>query len=121
VRSKDTVQWASLFASGQNADLHLVHAIYENEESTNRGVLEVRRYLCDEAQKRWKHLATDLDVKATLHVAYGRVGDAVRKPAHDLNADVVIIGRGHLQERLGRLRTSSYDTIRESPCPVISV
>jgi hypothetical protein len=38
-----------------------------------------------------------------------------------LQADVVIIGRGHVKEPLGRLRTNSYAIIRESPCPVISV
>lgn len=58
---------------------------------------------------------------APLHIAYGSVGAAVRKPPRDLQADILIIGRGHVQEPLGHLRTSSYSIIRESRCPVISV
>ena len=37
------------------------------------------------------------------------------------SADLVIIGRGVMQETLGRLRTNVYAIIREAPCPVISV
>jgi nucleotide-binding universal stress UspA family protein len=36
------------------------------------------------------------------------------------NADLVVIGRGKLQEALGRLRTNAYAIIRQSPCPVVS-
>lgn len=36
-------------------------------------------------------------------------------------ADLLVIGRGHLQSTLGRLRTNAHNLIRLSPCPVLSV
>ena len=56
-----------------------------------------------------------------LCIAYGSAGAAVRKAAHDLQADIVITGRGRVQAPLGRLRSNAYAIIRETPCPVISV
>lgn len=117
----ETLRWASQFATEQGAEMHVVHAIDVEEESTNRGVLEVRRYLCERALELWRSLADQVGFKGPLSIAYGSVGTAVRRAAHDLQADVIVIGRGHIQETLGRLRTNSYAIIRESPCPVISV
>jgi nucleotide-binding universal stress UspA family protein len=119
--SADHLRWASKFASEQNATLHVVHVLDIEEESTNRGVLEVRRYLSEKAHEQWKPLQQRVNIDAPLVLAYGSVGAAVRKAAHDLEADTVVIGRGRLQEPLGRLRTNSYAIIRESPCPVISI
>lgn len=120
-RSVDTIRWAYQFASQQNALLWVVHAIDVDEESTNRGVLEVRRYLRENASNQWQNLEKELDFTVPLHIAYGSIGTAVRKAVHDLQADIVIIGRGHAQEPLGHLRSGLYSIIRESPCPVISV
>jgi len=36
-------------------------------------------------------------------------------------ADLLVIGRGHLQSTLGRLRTNAHNLILLSPCPVLSV
>lgn len=119
--SREVIQWGMKLASEHNADIHVVHAIDVNEESTNRGVLAVRRYLCEAALERWHLLEEELKFQAPLRVAYGSVSAAVRKAAHDLEADIVIIGRGQSKEALGRLRTHSYAIIRESPCPVISI
>jgi nucleotide-binding universal stress UspA family protein len=51
----------------------------------------------------------------------GDVSAAVRKAADENRADLVIIGRGVMQEAFGRMRTNVYSIIRESPCPVISI
>ncbi len=60
-------------------------------------------------------------VRAPLCVAPGDVSDVVREVATSHKADLVIIGRGMLDETLGRLRTNAYGIIRSSPCPVLSV
>jgi nucleotide-binding universal stress UspA family protein len=51
----------------------------------------------------------------------GDVAEAVRTEAQRHKADLVIIGRGMLDQSLGRLRTHSYAIIRQAPCPVLSV
>jgi nucleotide-binding universal stress UspA family protein len=120
-RSAETLQWGFCFASKQNGELRVVHAIDVDEESMSRGALEVRRYVRETALEQWERLKKKEGLTAPLCIAYGSVGPALRKAAHDLQADVVIIGRGHVKQPLGRLRTNSYAIIRESPCPVISV
>jgi nucleotide-binding universal stress UspA family protein len=51
----------------------------------------------------------------------GSVAEAVRNLALRKRADLVVIGRGAIRKGFGRLYANSYDIIRESPCPVISV
>jgi nucleotide-binding universal stress UspA family protein len=120
-RSKEAIRWASELATEHNAEMYVVHAIDENEESTNRGVLALRSYLRVNAVDKWQRLQQELSLNAPLHISYGSVGAAVRKAAHDLQADVVIINRGDCKQALGRLRANTYAVVRESPCPVISV
>jgi nucleotide-binding universal stress UspA family protein len=60
-------------------------------------------------------------VFAPVCVAVGDVAGSVREDARRHATDLVVIGRGLLQETLGRLRTHAYGIIRQAPCPVISV
>jgi nucleotide-binding universal stress UspA family protein len=41
--------------------------------------------------------------------------------AESRQADLLVIGRGSAAGMFGRLRTSAYAIIRQSPCPVVSV
>jgi hypothetical protein len=45
----------------------------------------------------------------------------VHQVAVDKKSDLLVIGRGVMHETFGRLRTQSYDIIRQSPCPVLSL
>jgi len=47
--------------------------------------------------------------------------DVIREAAMETDADLVVIGRGHAQDRLGRIRTHTYSIVHESPCAVLSV
>ncbi len=98
-----------------------MHAIAVEGEAMNEGLVKVREHLNQLAREEWAKLQKDLGSNLPLVVSFGPVGAAMRRAAHDLNADLVIIGRGHLSAPAGRLRTSSYSIIRESPCPVIRV
>jgi len=51
----------------------------------------------------------------------GDVAEGIRDLALRNRADLVVIGRGAIRTGLGRLYAHSYDIIRESPCPVLSV
>ncbi len=51
----------------------------------------------------------------------GSVADCIRELALQKRADLVVIGRGAIRMGLGRLHAHSYEIIRESPCPVLSV
>jgi nucleotide-binding universal stress UspA family protein len=51
----------------------------------------------------------------------GSVAEMVRNLALSKRADLVVIGRGAIKLGFGRLHSHSYEIIRESPCPVLSV
>lgn len=105
-----------------NAELTVIHAIpAADETSSNRGEIELRKYLFQAAEERIADLCREagIDVKVTL--VGGAVATAVREAVLRTNAGLTIIGRGHTQKALGRLRTSTYAIIRHSPCPVLSI
>jgi nucleotide-binding universal stress UspA family protein len=120
-RSAETLCWALRLASEQHADMHVVHAIDVNEKYMTMGAVLARQYLRERAYEQWGRLKRETGFTAPLYIAYESVGVALRKAVHDLEGDIVVIGRGRAKQTLGRLRANSYAVIRESPCPVISV
>jgi nucleotide-binding universal stress UspA family protein len=105
-----------------DAALTVVHAIpAADETSDNRGEIEVRKYLFHLAQEQLGQLKRDAGVDVTISLAGGPVSTVVRETALRKGAELVVIGRGHTQRELGRLRTQAYSIIRHSPCPVLSI
>jgi nucleotide-binding universal stress UspA family protein len=51
----------------------------------------------------------------------GNIAETVRELALRSRSDLVVVGRGAIKTGLGRLYGHTYDIIRESPCPVLSV
>jgi len=56
-------------------------------------------------------------MRAGVHVRGGEVGRVVHRVALDLKADLVLIGRGVLQDFFGCLLTNAYAIVHELPCP----
>ena len=86
----------------------------EDNPSLSEFLFSVARERIDKLQAE---AGTDFEV--CLHG--GKVGSVVRQSAMGHSADIVIIGRGVIQEPFGRLRSGAYKIVREAPCPVISV
>ena len=116
------LRWARELTGILGARLRLVHAIPAVDEiSENCGEVEVRRYLLAEAGKHFSaHFAAEPE-QPTVELRGGAIAKVIRESALADHADLVIIGRGHADRGLGRLRTHTYGIIRSSPCPVISV
>jgi nucleotide-binding universal stress UspA family protein len=105
-----------------NATLTVVHAVpAADETSDNRGEIEVRKYLYREADEKFARLKGEAEVNVKVALAGGVVSTVVREAILRTGADLAIIGRGHMQRALGRLRTNAYGIIRSSPCPVLSI
>jgi nucleotide-binding universal stress UspA family protein len=68
-----------------------------------------------------QHLFKELGVKASFHVLEGTVGEVIRQVVVMEDGDLVVVGRGHLEDRFGHLRTHAYEIIWNSPCPVLSL
>jgi nucleotide-binding universal stress UspA family protein len=115
-------RWARELTDILSARLRLVHAIPAvDETSENRGEIEVRRYLLTEAKKHFSAHFTSESEQPNVNLCGGEIAKVIRETALANRADLVIIGRGHANRALGRLRTQTYSIIRNSPCPVISV
>jgi nucleotide-binding universal stress UspA family protein len=121
-KSEPLIQWAAEFAKARGAGLRIAHATGGvqgwPERHLNREFEEAIR---QEAKTAIARLLESADVNAPACVTVGDVAGAVREEAVRHSADLVVIGRGSIHEKLGRLRTHAYGIIRQAPCPVISV
>jgi nucleotide-binding universal stress UspA family protein len=116
------VNWAKGFAEAVGATISLLHVVGTVSDFL---ALESERRLQDEVReiarvKIEKMLAT-YDLQTPLRMAVGHVARTVAEEARQMDADLVIIDRGHASQPFGRLRTNALGIIQQSPCPVLSV
>jgi len=120
-KSASLLKSASALADALGAKLRLVHVIVAHSYDPHLDVLFEKSRVF-EARQAITDLQKTLGVAAPLCVVVpGDVASAVSEVAERDNVDLVIIGRGVINERLGRLRTNAHAIIRQSPCPVISL
>jgi nucleotide-binding universal stress UspA family protein len=113
---------AAELAQEFGAGLSLVHAVPGAERQlADTGGDEFSLFLLNAARKEMTKLQAEAGTSFEASVSAGAVGAVVRQTALDRNADLVIIGRGVMHSTFGRLRTQSYNIIRQSPCPVLSL
>jgi nucleotide-binding universal stress UspA family protein len=113
---------AAAMAKDLGASLRLVHAVPSIEAWPERQMdQEFEQEIRAHARATIQDLEKAAGIDVPLCIASGTVPDVVREEALQHGSDLVIIGRGALQQTLGRLRTHSYGIIRHAPCPVLSV
>ncbi len=113
---------ATEVAQELGASLSLVHAVPGAESQPyDTGGDEFGLFLLDAARKEMIKLQAEAGTSFEASVVAGGVGKVVRQAALDRHADLVVIGRGVMHLTFGRLRTQSYEIIRQSPCPVLSL
>jgi nucleotide-binding universal stress UspA family protein len=121
-QSDRLMKWAAEFAKLNAATLRVVHVIGGVQgwpESQLNAEFEAT--MRTDARESIEKMMRAAGVFAPVCVAVGDVAGSVREEARRHAADLVVIGRGLLQETLGRLRTHAYGIIRQAPCPVVSV
>lgn len=121
-KSIPTLQWAAELSKATGASLRLVHVIPgAHTWAEERFDRQFEEDLRKEAREKITALQESAGVDAPLCVTTGKIPDGVREEARRHGSDLVVIGRGTLHERLGRLRTEAYGIIRQAPCPVLSL
>ena len=122
-RTVSLMQWAEQLARTLNADLRFVHAIPTAVESwpDRQFDVEFEEALQLDAHERMAAFQKEAGTSAAACLGRGNVAAVVEQEARRHKADMVIIGRGCIQGKLGRLRTHAYGVIRQAPCPVISI
>ncbi|MGA8595804.1 MAG: universal stress protein [Bryobacteraceae bacterium] len=116
------IRAAADIANRYGAQVNLVHAIPCPD--LGRGIIEdasFQRFLFDAASQKIAALQAESQTQFDTSIKHGNVASVVRESALLSNAQLVVIGRGRMQEFLGRLRTNVSAIIREAPCPVLSV
>ena len=112
------LRWAAELARLQEMDLLLVHVVAGAEgmwtRETDGGMYA---FLFDAARGRLEKLQHDAGTSAEIRLVGGSLGPAVHQAAVEVQADLIVIGRGSTQ----RLRSNAYAIIRQAPCPVISI
>jgi nucleotide-binding universal stress UspA family protein len=122
VEQAPVLRRAAELAQELGASLSLVHAVPGADRlASDTGGDEFGLFLVDAARKDMVKLQAEVGTSFEAAVVAGGVGAVVRQAALDRHADLVIIGRGVMHETFGRLRTQSYQIIRQSPCPVLSL
>jgi nucleotide-binding universal stress UspA family protein len=103
------------------AAVRLVHAVPAAEHTPGEtGGNEFSHFLMQMAGEDMAKLQAAAGANFEASVVAGAVGPVVRQVAEAQHADLVVIGRGAMHATFGRLRSKSYEIIRESPCPVLS-
>ena len=120
--SAGLIQWAAQLAKDTGASLRLVHAVPGTAAWPERQFnSELEQALKEKARKEISALLSAAGLDFPVCIDAGDVGVVVREEAQGHDADLIVIGRGVIHEKLGRLRTHAHAIIRQAPCPVISV
>lgn len=96
------------------AKLSLVHVIPTSRVGNMTADEQFARHSISVLQK---NLRSD----ARVVILHGAIKEQLLNAAHELCADLVVIGRKLRTDAFGRVRDLSYSIIRDSPCPVVSV
>jgi len=126
-RDVSVLKWAADLAAGQSAagqniQLRLVHAVEGVDTTlTEESDPMMYQFLFNIARDRLATMQAEAGTSFEVCLLGGNVGRVVRQAAVGHDADLVVIGRGVMQQTLGRMRSSAYSIIRQAPCPVISI
>jgi nucleotide-binding universal stress UspA family protein len=109
--------WAGAFAQAWGADLTVIHALAPATGAANPALQEE---FGRSAGEQIAQYLRELGVAARTRITSGALPEAVCEEAKDLEADLLVIGRGHGTGG-GRLPSNAYAIIRQSVSPVVSV
>jgi nucleotide-binding universal stress UspA family protein len=121
-QSCPTVAWAKNFAAEFGAELEIVHAVPEaNETPVVYAHEDPKEDLVNQATEKVEAVKKCVGTDARVFIVGDEVASAVCGCAAREKADLLVIGRSVAPGVVGRLRANAYSIIRQSPCPVVSV
>jgi nucleotide-binding universal stress UspA family protein len=115
------VRRACDFAKLFCARLTLLHAVPLLTTAEPGADIALRRTLMQAARESLANLQRETGTSLDALVEEGNVANTVRNATEHGDIRLLIIGRGHMNQALGRLRSSTYQIIRSSRCPVLSL
>lgn len=119
--NESVLRWAAKAAAKFNADLLLVH-VEGRLESPGEGYYsrEFHRVALAEVNGKLERLQLAAGTRAQVLIDEGNITEAIAMAVEREKANLLVIGRG-TPSPSGRLGANTYDIIRESRCPVVSI
>jgi nucleotide-binding universal stress UspA family protein len=118
--SRHTLEVAIALATDAGATLEVLY-VPADTASPDAAEQRLHEMLIEAARAEKVEILEVPRISMGQHGGASDVAEGVRELAVRNRADLVVIGRGAIRTGLGRLYAHSYDIIRESPCPVLSV
>ena len=109
---------AHLFAGAYDANVCLIHTQVPADAQDRQSLAQSIRHSFDRVCAG-KEVQTTMNVR--VRVLDEELPKGICNAVHEERADLVIVGRGHVQESFGQVWSHLYTIIRESPCPVLTV
>lgn len=119
--SAPVLKAAAALAASYRAELSLVHAVEMPVLPVEAAYVPYEQELMQAAEDSLRNLKGKLGIDAAHSVILGSVPEAVCDEAARLKADLIVVGRGHVQGALSRMWSHLYGIVRRSPCPVLSI
>lgn len=121
-QTERALMWARRFSEVTGATLIIVHATPNLEGRAGEYFdPDWRKHIEAQVREEVDGLRSRLGIDAPLHVDSGDAPDVVCTLAKEMEADLLVIGRGSAAGAFGRLRANAYSIIRQASCPVVSV
>jgi nucleotide-binding universal stress UspA family protein len=112
---------AAFVAKAYDAELHLVHVVETPSATWEVDYAPYRQAMLDSADGQMRRLRLEAGIQAPYQILDGRPAEEIRRVATEWKADLIVTGRGHAQDGLGRAWSQLFPIIREAPCPVLSI
>ena len=121
-KSLELLNAAHLLARDYGAELNFIHVLSPIEGAGEMWPpIEWSEARIAKVKQDFIPLAKEAQVRTDIEVLEGQVGQILHDFAMRHRADLIVMGRGVIHEKFGRLRSHAHDIIRKSPCPVLSI
>ena len=121
-KSLELLNAAQSLASDYGAELNFIHVLSPIEGTGEIWPpIEWSQARIAKVKQDFLPLAKEAHVRTDVEVLEGQVGQILHDFAMRHHADLIVMGRGVIHEKFGRLRSHAHDIIRKSPCPVLSI
>ncbi|MBL8218986.1 MAG: universal stress protein [Bryobacterales bacterium] len=118
--SGSLLEWVKEHAG--SATVTLVHAVPATDALPEKYFnIEFFAELCRRAKEDMEQLQANAGTDYHSILRGGSPAKVIAEAAVELNADLVVIGRGAAKEGFARLWAQAFGVIHTAPCPVISV
>jgi nucleotide-binding universal stress UspA family protein len=112
---------AGELAKAFGSRLTLTHVVEPPQVTWDFDFSPYREKLMTAAEERLLALDKKLGLEAGVRVESDMIPRGIHSICEDEKADLLVLGRGHARQGFGRIWSQLYETIREAPCPVLSV